>query len=96
MNRPHRSNLSRTGSNTSTDMLSSLSSDPMASTSSEMASAIIGSDDEDSDGRNGATSALSYKERRREAHTAAEQKRRDSIKKGSVNCSRLIKILFLG
>ena len=38
------------------------------------------SDDEDSDGRS--HSALSYKERRREAHTQAEQKRRDSIKKG--------------
>jgi len=35
-------------------------------------------DDEDSDGRN----SISYKERRREAHTAAEQKRRDAIKKG--------------
>ena len=31
-----------------------------------------------SDGRN----SISYKERRREAHTAAEQKRRDAIKKG--------------
>ena len=31
-----------------------------------------------SDGR----SSLSYRERRREAHTAAEQKRRDAIKKG--------------
>ena len=38
------------------------------------------SDDEDSDGRS--HSAMSYKERRREAHTQAEQKRRDSIKKG--------------
>eukprot|EP00092_Neocalanus_flemingeri_P088152 GFUD01111350.1.p1 GENE.GFUD01111350.1~~GFUD01111350.1.p1 ORF type:complete len:106 (-),score=24.47 GFUD01111350.1:76-393(-) len=35
-------------------------------------------DDEDSDGKN----SISYKERRREAHTAAEQKRRDAIKKG--------------
>jgi len=39
-----------------------------------------GSDDEDSDGRS--QSQLSYKERRREAHTQAEQKRRDAIKKG--------------
>ena len=38
------------------------------------------SDDEDSDGRS--HSAMSYKERRREAHTQAEQKRRDAIKKG--------------
>jgi MAX-like protein X len=36
------------------------------------------SDDEDSDSK----SALSYKDRRREAHTLAEQKRRDAIKKG--------------
>nr|CAG4641320.1 EOG090X0H9E [Eulimnadia texana] len=35
-------------------------------------------DDEDSDGK----STMSYKERRREAHTQAEQKRRDAIKKG--------------
>ncbi|XP_064471815.1 max-like protein X isoform X2 [Ornithodoros turicata] len=35
-------------------------------------------DDEDSDHK----STLSYKERRREAHTQAEQKRRDAIKKG--------------
>nr|CAG4652289.1 EOG090X0H9E [Triops cancriformis] len=34
--------------------------------------------DEDSDGK----STISYKERRREAHTQAEQKRRDAIKKG--------------
>lgn len=38
------------------------------------------SEDEDSDGRS--QSQLSYKERRREAHTQAEQKRRDAIKKG--------------
>lgn len=36
------------------------------------------SDDEDSDSK----STMSYKERRREAHTQAEQKRRDAIKKG--------------
>ncbi|XP_034942808.1 max-like protein X isoform X2 [Chelonus insularis] len=35
--------------------------------------------DEDSDNKN---STISYKERRREAHTQAEQKRRDAIKKG--------------
>ena len=34
--------------------------------------------DDDSDSK----STLSYKERRREAHTQAEQKRRDAIKKG--------------
>ncbi|PSN47517.1 hypothetical protein C0J52_02235 [Blattella germanica] len=37
------------------------------------------SHDEDSDNKN---STISYKERRREAHTQAEQKRRDAIKKG--------------
>jgi len=36
-------------------------------------------DEEDSDG---GKSSTSYKERRREAHTQAEQKRRDAIKKG--------------
>lgn len=36
-------------------------------------------EDEDSDNKN---STVSYKERRREAHTQAEQKRRDAIKKG--------------
>jgi hypothetical protein len=39
----------------------------------------IVTDDEDSDNKN---STISYKERRREAHTQAEQKRRDAIKKG--------------
>ncbi|XP_037093208.1 max-like protein X [Pollicipes pollicipes] len=38
-----------------------------------------GTDDEDSDGR---SHTQTYKERRREAHTFAEQKRRDAIKKG--------------
>ncbi|XP_077288423.1 helix-loop-helix-leucine zipper transcription factor bigmax [Arctopsyche grandis] len=39
------------------------------------------SDDEDDSGDNKST-IVSYKERRREAHTQAEQKRRDAIKKG--------------
>lgn len=38
---------------------------------------ILLTDDEDSDQK---SSTLSYKERRREAHTQAEQKRRDAIK----------------
>ncbi|XP_069681828.1 max-like protein X isoform X2 [Periplaneta americana] len=42
-------------------------------------SSSSGHDDEDSDNKN---STISYKERRREAHTQAEQKRRDAIKKG--------------
>jgi len=43
-------------------------------------------DDDDSDGKN----SLSYKERRREAHTAAEQKRRDAIKKGYDSLQELV------
>ncbi|XP_018909509.2 max-like protein X isoform X1 [Bemisia tabaci] len=38
-----------------------------------------GHEDDDSEGKG---SPISYKERRREAHTQAEQKRRDAIKKG--------------
>ncbi|CAG0894129.1 unnamed protein product [Darwinula stevensoni] len=40
---------------------------------------ISSTDDEDSDYK---SNSLSYKERRREAHTHAEQKRRDAIKRG--------------
>ncbi|KAG8201166.1 hypothetical protein JTE90_028825 [Oedothorax gibbosus] len=43
-------------------------------------------DDEDSDQR----STLSYKERRREAHTQAEQKRRDAIKRGYEDLQSLV------
>ncbi|XP_052806172.1 max-like protein X [Mya arenaria] len=43
------------------------------------ASSAHNTDDEDSDGNK---TTLSYKDRRREAHTAAEQKRRDAIKRG--------------
>ncbi|CAL8082439.1 unnamed protein product [Orchesella dallaii] len=43
-----------------------------------LSSSAHNTDDEDSDGK----SSMSYKERRREAHTQAEQKRRDAIKKG--------------
>ncbi|XP_052273354.1 max-like protein X isoform X2 [Dreissena polymorpha] len=43
------------------------------------ASSAHNTDDEDSDN---SKAALSYKDRRREAHTAAEQKRRDAIKRG--------------
>lgn len=45
------------------------------------------SDDDDSDNKN---SPLSYKERRREAHTQAEQKRRDAIKKGYDTLQELV------
>jgi MAX-like protein X len=44
-----------------------------------LSSSAHNTDDEDSDNKN---STISYKERRREAHTQAEQKRRDAIKKG--------------
>ena len=39
---------------------------------------LLSTDDEDSDGT--IKSTMSYKDRRREAHTHAEQKRRDAIK----------------
>ncbi|XP_031633361.1 max-like protein X [Contarinia nasturtii] len=39
-------------------------------------------DDDDSGGECTKNTSLSYKERRREAHTQAEQKRRDAIKRG--------------
>jgi len=46
----------------------------------------LGTDDDDSDSKN----SQSYKERRREAHTAAEQKRRDAIKKGYDSLQELV------
>ena len=46
----------------------------------------ITTDDEDSDQKSG----NSYKERRREAHTQAEQKRRDAIKKGYEDLQLLV------
>lgn len=46
----------------------------------------ITTDDEDSDSK----SNLNYKERRREAHTQAEQKRRDAIKKGYEDLQYLV------
>ncbi|EDW81275.1 max-like protein X [Drosophila tropicalis] len=52
------------------------------------------SDDDDDSGDRHSTSAanstLSYKERRREAHTQAEQKRRDAIKKGYDSLQELV------
>lgn len=39
-------------------------------------------DDDDSGGENSQNTSLNYKERRREAHTQAERKRRDAIKRG--------------
>jgi len=61
----------RTSSTGSIDMLSPNSSAPNTDCS-------ITTDEEDSDNK----SVVSYKERRRDAHTQAEQKRRDAIKKG--------------
>lgn len=40
----------------------------------------FGLDDEDSDNRHETPYKESYKDRRRQAHTQAEQKRRDAIK----------------
>lgn len=48
---------------------------------STSASSVPNTDDEDSDYRQD-TGKESYKDRRRQAHTQAEQKRRDAIKKG--------------
>lgn len=48
---------------------------------------VILSDNEDEDCK---SSSLSYKERRREAHTQAEQKRRDAIKKGYDSLQELV------
>ncbi|OCT59829.1 max-like protein X isoform X2 [Xenopus laevis] len=48
---------------------------------STSASSVPNTDDEDSDDRQG-TIKNDYKDRRRRAHTQAEQKRRDAIKKG--------------
>ncbi|XP_024245957.1 max-like protein X isoform X2 [Oncorhynchus tshawytscha] len=49
---------------------------------STSASSVPNTDDEDSDYRHETTYKESYKDRRRQAHTQAEQKRRDAIKKG--------------
>lgn len=54
--------------------------------SSSRASSVDNTEDEDSDG----FALSSYKERRREAHTNAEQKRRDSIKKGYEDLQALV------
>lgn len=62
-------------------------------------STVFAEDDDDSGGEGTAkNTSLSYKERRREAHTQAEQKRRDAIKRGydtlSVSLSEIESILF--
>ncbi|XP_054614630.1 max-like protein X [Dunckerocampus dactyliophorus] len=49
---------------------------------STSASSVPNTDDEDSDCRHETSHKNSYKDRRRQAHTQAEQKRRDTIKKG--------------
>ncbi|XP_029615898.1 max-like protein X isoform X1 [Salmo trutta] len=49
---------------------------------STSASSVPNTDDEDSDYRHDTTYKESYKDRRRQAHTQAEQKRRNAIKKG--------------
>ena len=45
---------------------------------------------EDDDSDHKGSGSLSYKERRREAHTQAEQKRRDAIKKGYDSLQHLV------
>ncbi|XP_044008611.1 max-like protein X isoform X2 [Aphidius gifuensis] len=51
----------------------------MGTIHSQIVDTVVKEKDDDSDNQN---STISYKERRREAHTQAEQKRRDAIKKG--------------
>ncbi|XP_034662397.1 max-like protein X [Drosophila subobscura] len=64
------------------------------STHTPNSSAHNSDDDDDSGGdarhSTAANSSLSYKERRREAHTQAEQKRRDAIKKGYDSLQELV------
>ncbi|XP_030370660.1 max-like protein X [Scaptodrosophila lebanonensis] len=61
------------------------------STHTPNSSAHNSDDDDDSgDAGRGKPDVLSYKERRREAHTQAEQKRRDAIKKGYDSLQELV------
>ncbi|XP_078385677.1 max-like protein X isoform X3 [Cetorhinus maximus] len=53
-----------------------------SNTGSTSASSVPNTDDEDSDYRQEVAYKETYKDRRRQAHTQAEQKRRDAIKKG--------------
>ncbi|XP_051894896.1 max-like protein X isoform X2 [Pristis pectinata] len=53
-----------------------------SNTGSTSASSVPNTDDEDSDYRQEPTYKETYKDRRRQAHTQAEQKRRNAIKKG--------------
>ena len=64
-------NFSRASSTGSIDMLS-------PGSSAQNTDCSLTTDEDDSDHK----STTTYKERRREAHTQAEQKRRDAIKKG--------------
>jgi MAX-like protein X len=72
---------SRTSSTGSIDMMSS-----SAQSSAQNTDGSITTDDEDSDQK----SQMNYKERRREAHTQAEQKRRDAIKRGYEDLQHLV------
>lgn len=60
---------------------------PYSSSAHTPTSSGPNSEDDDSDNKN---SPMTYKERRREAHTQAEQKRRDAIKKGYDNLQGLV------
>jgi len=51
---------------------------------------IVAQNTDDDDEGDSKSSPLSYKERRREAHTQAEQKRRDAIKKGYDTLQELV------
>uniref|UniRef100_A0A182T858 BHLH domain-containing protein n=1 Tax=Anopheles maculatus TaxID=74869 RepID=A0A182T858_9DIPT len=62
---------------------------PKAPAKSILCSHLLCSSDEEDSGDN-KSSTMSYKERRREAHTQAEQKRRDAIKKGYDSLQELV------
>lgn len=77
----HASPFSRTSSTGSIDNM--LSPSPSGHRSTDCSPTT---EDEDSDQK----SAVSYRERRREAHTQAEQKRRDAIKRGYEDLQHLV------
>ncbi|CAG9803770.1 unnamed protein product [Chironomus riparius] len=62
----------------------------ISSRSSSAQNSEIERDSSDSDDNTKSSNSLSYKERRREAHTQAEQKRRDNIKKGYDSLQELV------
>ncbi|XP_054162756.1 max-like protein X [Oppia nitens] len=81
MNPIYGSNYSSTSATSTTT-----SNVEMPLSSGQNTDCSLTTDDEDSDQK----SSISYKERRREAHTQAEQKRRDAIKRGYEDLQHLV------